>query len=194
MATRKKQFNYMPWVIGLGAAGILGYLFKDQIKALVMPEETTTDDETKDEPAPVIQQVITNGGVISTPVGITKGLSGLGTPKERLNLNQTLKQGDKGQEIAKLQQILNRIAKITRKPMVTEDGDFGQGTLTRLTDLFSSGETNLFKAYAALFAIWNANKNKDLKNWFKKYYEPYLTDKERYQNARTFYFANNNLI
>jgi hypothetical protein len=194
MATRKKQFNYMPWVIGLGAAGILGYLFKDQIKALVMPEETTTDDETKDEPAPVIVNTITNDGVVQTPVGITKGLSGLGTPKERLNLNQTLKQGDKGQEIAKLQQILNRIAKITKKPTVTEDGDFGQGTLTRLQDLFSSGETNLFKAYAALFAIWNANKNKDLKNWFKKYYEPYLTDKERYQNARTFYFANNNLV
>jgi len=184
----------MPWVIGLGAAGILGYLFKDQIKALIMPEETTTDDEQKDEPAPVIVKEITSGGVVNTPVGITKGLSGMGTPKDRLNLNQTLKIGDKGQEIAKLQQILNRIAKITKKPTVTEDGDFGQGTLTRLQDLFSSGETNLFKAYAALFAIWNANKNKDLKNWFKKYYQPYLTDKERYQNARTFYFSNNNLI
>jgi hypothetical protein len=78
--------------------------------------------------------------------------------------------------------------------MVTEDGDFGQGTLTRLNDLFSSGQTNLFKAYAALFAIYNANKNNDLKNWFKKYYEPYLTDKTRYANARSFYFANNDIL
>jgi hypothetical protein len=78
--------------------------------------------------------------------------------------------------------------------LVTEDGDFGQGTLTRLNDLFSSGQTNLFKAYAALFAIYNANKNNDLKNWFKKYYEPYLTDKTRYAHARSFYFANNDIL
>jgi hypothetical protein len=191
MAIRKKKMNYTPLIIGLGAAGVIGYLFRKEIKGYFMPEP---EPEPMPEPNPVIQQVITNGGVISTPVGITKGLSGLGTPKERLNLNQTLKQGDKGQEIAKLQQILNRIAKITRKPMVTEDGDFGQGTLTRLNDLFSSGQTNLFKAYAALFAIYNANKNNDLKNWFKKYYEPYLTDKTRYANARSFYFANNDIL
>ena len=191
MAIRKNKINYTPWIIGLGAAGVIGYLFRKEIKGFIMPEP---EPEPMPEPSPVIQQVITNGGVVSTPVGITKGLSGLGTPKERLNLNQTLKQGDKGQEIAKLQQILNRIAKITRKPMVTEDGDFGQGTLTRLNDLFSSGQTNLFKAYAALFAIYNANKNNDLKNWFKKYYEPYLTDKTRYANARSFYFANNDIL
>jgi hypothetical protein len=191
MAIRKKKMNYTPLLIGLGAAGVIGYLFRKEIKGFIMPEP---EPEPEPTPNPVINNVITNGGVISTPVGITKGLSGLGTPKERLNLNQTLKQGDKGQEIAKLQQILNRIAKITRKPLVTEDGDFGQGTLTRLNDLFSSGQTNLFKAYAALFAIYNANKNNDLKNWFKKYYEPYLTDKTRYANARSFYFANNDIL
>lgn len=193
MAIRKKKINYTPYLIGLGAAGVIGYLFRKEIKNFIMPEPEPMP-EPMPAPNPVIKPVITNGGVISTPVGITKGLSGLGTPKERLNLNQTLKQGDKGQEVAKLQQILNRIAKITRKPMVTEDGDFGQGTLTRLNDLFASGQTNLFKAYAALFAIYNANKNNDLKNWFKKYYEPYLTDKTRYANARSFYFANNDIL
>jgi len=191
MAIRKKKINYTPYLIGLGAAGVIGYLFRKEIKGFIMPEP---EPEPVPTPNPVITNVITNGGVISTNSGITKGLSGLGTPKDRLNLNQTLKQGDKGQEIAKLQQILNRIAKITRKPLVTEDGDFGQGTLTRLTDLFSSGQTNLFKAYAALFAIYNANKNNDLKNWFKKYYQPYLTDKTRYANARSFYFANNEIL
>lgn len=193
MAIRKKKINYTPYLIGLGAAGVIGYLFRKEIKNFIIPEPEPMP-EPMPAPNPVIKPVITNGGVISTPVGITKGLSGLGTPKERLNLNQTLKQGDKGQEVAKLQQILNRIAKITRKPLVTEDGDFGQGTLTRLNDLFSSGQTNLFKAYAALFAIYNANKNNELKNWFKKYYEPYLTDKTRYANARSFYFANNDIL
>lgn len=193
MAIRKNKINYTPYLIGLGAVGVIGYLFRKEIKNFIMPEPEPMP-EPMPEPNSVIKPVITNGGVISTPVGITKGLSGLGTPKERLNLNQTLKQGDKGQEVAKLQQILNRIAKITRKPLVTEDGDFGQGTLTRLNDLFSNGQTNLFKAYAALFAIYNANKNNDLKNWFKKYYEPYLTDKTRYANARSFYFANNDIL
>jgi hypothetical protein len=193
MAIRKKKMNYTPLLIGLGAAGVIGYLFRKEIKGFIMPEPDPEPEPTP-TPTPVITPVITNGGVISTNAGITKGLSGLGTPKDRLNINQTLKQGDKGQEVVKLQQILNRIAKITRKPLVTEDGDFGQGTLTRLTDLFSSGQTNLFKAYAALFAIYNANKNGDLKNWFKKYYEPYLTDKTRYGNARSFYFANNEIL
>jgi len=193
MAIRKKKINYTPLLIGLGAAGVIGYLFRKEIKGFIMPKPEPEPEPTP-TPNPVITPVITNGGVISTNSGITQGLSGLGTPKDRLNLNQTLKQGDKGQEIAKLQQILNRIAKITRKPLVTEDGDFGQGTLTRLTDLFSSGQTNLFKAYAALFAIYNANKNNDLKNWFKKYYQPYLTDKTRYANARSFYFANNEIL
>ena len=193
MATKSKM-NYTPWLIGLGAVGLVGFLFRKEIKNYLMPTPDETTNIPEETPDVVVKEIVTNTGVVSTPVGITKGLSGLGTPKERLNINQTLKQGDLGQEVVKLQQILNRIAKITRKPMVTEDGDFGQGTLTRLTDLFSSGQTNLFKAYAALFAIYNANKNNDLKNWYKKYYLPYLTDETRYANARSFYFANNDIL
>jgi hypothetical protein len=195
MAVKKKKIDYTIWVLGAAAVGLLGYVFKDDIKKLFAPKDDTTNDttdETTEEPVKEI--VVTNGGVITTSGGVTTGLSGMGTPKDRLNLNQNLKKGDKGQEVAKLQQILNRIAKITGSIQVTEDGVFGSGTEARLNKVTGNNKINLYKAYIILFAIWNAKNNKDLNNWFKKYYEPYLNNPERLKNARTFYFANNQLI
>ena len=195
MAVKNKKIDYTIWVMGAAAVGLLGYVFKDDIKKLFAPKDDTsndTTDETTEEPVKEI--VVTNGGVITTSGGVTTGLSGMGTPKDRLNLNQNLKKGDKGQEIAKLQQILNRIAKITGSIQVTEDGVFGSGTEARLNKVTGNNKINLYKAYIILFAIWNAKNNKVLNNWFKKYYEPYLNDPERLKNARTFYFANNQLI
>ena len=194
MATRKK-FNYTPILIGLGAAGVIGYLFRKEIKGFFKPEDTTDEtkkDETTDEPPKEL--VVTNGGVVTTTSGVTTGLSGMGTPKDRLNLDQNLKKGDRGQEVAKLQQILNRIAKITGSIQVAEDGIFGDGTASRLNKVTGQDKINLYKAYLILFAIWNAKNNKDLNNWFKTYYSAYLTDPERLKNARTFYFANNPAI
>jgi hypothetical protein len=194
MATRKK-FNYTPILIGVGAAGVIGYLFRKEIKAFFKPEDTTDEtktDETTDEPPKEL--VVTNGGVVTTTSGVTTGLSGMGTPKDRLNLDQNLKKGDRGQEVAKLQQILNRIAKITGSIQVAEDGVFGDGTASRLNKVTGQDKINLYKAYLILFAIWNAKNNKDLNNWFKNYYSAYLTDSERLKNARTFYFANNQPI
>jgi hypothetical protein len=52
----------------------------------------------------------------------------------------------------------------------------------------------LYKAYLILFAIWNAKNNKDVKNWYKNYYQYYLTQPDRLKNARTYYFANNQPI
>jgi hypothetical protein len=194
MATRKK-FNYTPILIGLGAAGVIGYLFRKEIKAFFKPDDTTDDtktDETTDEPPKEL--VVTNGGVVTTTSGVTTGLSGMGTPKDRLNLDQNLKKGDRGQEVAKLQQILNRIAKITGSIQVSEDGIYGDGTASRLNKVTGQDKINLYKAYLILFAIWNAKNNKDLNNWFKTYYSAYLSDPERLKNARTFYFANNPAI
>ncbi len=194
MATRKK-FNYTPILIGLGAAGVIGYLFRKEIKGFFKPEDATDEtktDETTDEPPKEL--VVTNGGVVTTTSGVTTGLSGMGTPKDRLNLDQNLKKGDRGQEVAKLQQILNRIAKITGSIQVAEDGIFGDGTASRLNKVTGQDKINLYKAYLILFAIWNAKNNKDLNNWFKTYYSAYLTDPERLKNARTFYFANNQPI
>lgn len=185
--------NYTPIVLGVTAVGLLAWAFKDDIKKLFAPKDTTTDDTEQSE-TPVIETIVTNSGVGVSPAGITQGLSGMGTPKDRLNLNQSLKNGDRGQEVAKLQQILNRIAKIYGTQTIAEDGNFGPGTQSKLTKIYGAGSINLFKAYAMLFAIWNANNNKDLKNWNKKYFNPYLTDQTRYANARQFYFANNEMI
>jgi len=190
--------NFTPYILGVGALAAVGFIFKDDIKKLFKKS-----DETLPEPTPEITQTPAidgggnsgggGGGGISM-VGITPGLSGMGTPKDRLNLNQILKKGDRGQEVAKLQQILSRAAKLYKLATIAEDGVFGQGTEGKLTQIYGAPTINLFKAYAMLFAIWNAQQNNDSKNWYKKYFEPYLTDAERYRNARSFYFAKNQIL
>ena len=189
----KKKINYTPYIVGLGALAVVGFIFKDDIKKLFVKEEDTTGVPDLDL-TPVINTVVTPAGVVTKTQDITKGLSGIGTPKDRLNLNQTLRPGDTGQEVAKLQQILNRIAKIYGTATIKESGTFDTGTESKLTKIYGAPNINLFKAYTMLFAIWNAKNNKDLKNWYKKYFEPYLTDQTRYQNARKYYFANNEIL
>jgi hypothetical protein len=192
MATKK--LNYTPILIGLGAAGVIGYLFRKEIKGFFKPDDTdeTQTDETTTEPVKEI--VVTNSGVTTTTSGVTTGLSGMGTPKDRLNFDQKLKKGDRGQEVAKLQQILNRIAKITGSIQIKEDGIFGTGTESRLNKVTGNNSINLYKAYLILFAIWNAKNQKDVKNWYKNYYQYYLTQPDRLKNARTYYFAKNQPI
>ena len=192
MATKK--LNYTPILIGLGAAGVIGYLFRKEIKGFLKPDDTddTQTDETTNEP--VKELVVTNSGVTTTTSGVTTGLSGMGTPKDRLNFDQKLKKGDRGQEVAKLQQILNRIAKITGSIQIKEDGIFGTGTESRLNKVTGNNSINLYKAYLILFAIWNAKNQKDVKNWYKNYYQYYLTQPDRLKNARTYYFAQNQPI
>ena len=192
MATKK--LNYTPILIGLGAAGVIGYLFRKEIKSFFKPDDTdeTQTDETTTEPVKEI--VVTNSGVTTTTSGVTTGLSGMGTPKDRLNFDQKLKKGDRGQEVAKLQQILNRIAKITGSIQIKEDGIFGTGTESRLNKVTGNNSINLYKAYLILFAIWNAKNQKDVKNWYKNYYQYYLTQPDRLKNARTYYFAKNQPI
>ena len=192
MATKK--LNYTPILIGLGAAGVIGYLFRKEIKGFFKPDDTdeTQTDETTTEPVKEI--VVTNSGVTTTTSGVTTGLSGMGTPKDRLNFDQKLKKGDRGQEVAKLQQILNRIAKITGSIQIKEDGIFGTGAESRLNKVTGNNSINLYKAYLILFAIWNAKNQKDVKNWYKNYYQYYLTQPDRLKNARTYYFAKNQPI
>jgi len=186
----KKKINYTPYILGVGALAAVGFIFKDDIKKLFVKDEPLPEPE----PTPVINTIVTPAGVTTQTKNVTQGLSGIGTPKDRLNLNQNLKPGDIGQEVVKLQQILNRIAKIYGTATIKEDGNFGSGTESKLTKIYGAPNINLFKAYTMLFAIWNAKNNKDLKNWNKKYFEPYLSDQTRYANARKFYFANNEIL
>ena len=187
----KKKINYTPYIVGIGALAAVGFLFKDDIKKLFVKEEDTMPEP---DVTPVINTVVTPSGLVTQTKNVTQGLSGIGTPKDQLNFNQTLTPGNRGQEVAKLQQILNRIAKIYGTAKIKEDGIFGAGTESKLTKIYGAPNINLFKAYSMLFAIWNAKNNKDLKNWYKKYFEPYLTDQTRYQNARKYYFANNQIL
>jgi hypothetical protein len=197
----KKKMNYTPYILGVGALAAVGFIFKDDIKKLFKKNEDLEPviDENLNT-SPGIGSGVKNepnrgggGGGISM-VGITPGLSGMGTPKDRLNLNQILKKGDRGQEVAKLQQILSRAAKLYKLATISEDGVFGQGTEGKLSQIYGAPTINLFKAYAMLFAIWNAQNNNDSKNWYKKYFEPYLTDAERYRKAREFYFNKNEIL
>jgi hypothetical protein len=198
----KKKMNYTPYILGVGALAAVGFIFKDDIKKLFKKSEDTEPviDENLNT-SPGIGSGVKNepnrggggGGGINI-VGITKGLSGMGTPKDRLNLNQILKQGDNGQEVAKLQQILNRCAKLYKLATIKETGNFGVETESKLTKIYGAPTINLFKAYAMLFAIYNAQKNNDSKNWYKKYFEPYLEDAVRYRNARSYYFDKNQIL
>ena len=196
MAIRKKKIDYTPYLIGLGAAGVIGYLFRKEIKNLITggPNQDFIPDENIVNPPVVIENIVTPGGNVAVKSQITKGLSPLGTPKDRLNFDQKLKKGDRGQEVAKLQQILNRIAKITGSIQIKEDGIFGTGTESRLNKVTGNNSINLYKAYLILFAIWNAKNQKDVKNWYKNYYQYYLTQPDRLKNARTYYFAKNQPI
>ena len=187
--------NYTPYYILAGAAAA-AFIFRKDIKKLFSKDEEILPGQNPDGTplvAPTVEQkVITTNGVETIQAPITKKLSALGTPKSKLNFDIYLSKGDKGQEVAKLQQILNAISKITGKPKIETDGIFGSGTEARLSSTFGNiSKINLFKMYAALFAVYAANKNKKLKNWFSDFYKPYLTDRTRYKNARTLYFQNN---
>lgn len=189
-----KKTNYTPYLIGAGALGLMAYLFRDDIKTLFKRSNVpTNDEEFKPVTTTVTEEIVTPKGIETVQKPITKGLNPLGTPKEKLNLDKELQPGMYGQEVAKLQQILNRIAKITGKPLITEDGIFGDGTSTRLTSMFKTGSTNLFKAYNALFAIYAASQGKALKKWFDVY-QTYLSSPQLRQAGRNQYFKSNKAI
>ena len=189
---KKKKVDYTIWLLGAAAVGLLGFVFKDDIKNIFKKSEPEPDPEPI--PGPIPTPIITNGGVIPAVSTTTQGLSPLGTPKDSLNLSIALKQGDKGQEIAKLQQILNRISKITGKAKVKEDGIFGDGTRSRLAQMFGNiSNINLYKMYVALFAIYAADKGKQAKKWFDVY-QTFLASDQLRNAARAEYFKNNTIL
>ena len=176
MATQrtKKKNNTIYYLLGAGAlAGGLYFLYP-KIKAYFTKEEEPTPLPDPSDPTnQVIANVITPGGVQPVAKTITPGLSPLGTPREQLNFDQRFNFGDRGQEIAKTQQILNRIAEITKKPKIQEDGSYGPGTQARLSQTFKdTSKLNLYKMYASLYAIWYRNAD-------RKWWEVYETSIEQ---------------
>jgi hypothetical protein len=196
---KKKKINYAPIVLGVGALAAVGFIFKDDIKGLFKKND---EPEPFIDPNPTPTPVINNGGgggggAVSS--GITAGFNPIGTAKDKLNINQYFKFGNKGQEVAKMQQILNRIASITKKaPQITEDGSYGIGTETRLKQLFTDiDQINLYKMYAALFAIYQMKKFEGKGNFKSDWiigYKDILSKPSQYAAYRKQYFDSNNPI
>lgn len=197
MAT-KKNMNYLPYILGLVAVGGAAYYYREDLKRILGFKPKVDDQLNTFQPAPVVvnapavtPQVDINAGVIAAP---KKTLSPLGTKKDLLLMGENLELGDKGQEVAKLQQILNAIAEINRTTKIKENGNFDVGTQAKLNKVFGKGAITLREAYLMLYAYWNASQNNDVKNWYKNYFTYYLTQPERLNEARKRYFANNKLI
>jgi len=194
----KKKPNYLPVIIGLAAAGAAVYLFREPLMNLFAPKntnDTNSENPPKDSvvvAAPVTEPVVdVNAGLLPAA---KKSLSPLGTTKENLLMDQKLELNDKGAEVAKLQQIFNRIAKLNKSQEIKEDGNFGVGTQAKLKNTIGGSSISLREAYYALFAYWNAVKVGKTKDWFKYFYLPYFTDNARLKVARENYFKNNTVI
>jgi hypothetical protein len=189
---KKKKIDYTPYIIGAGALGILAYAFKDDIKNLFKKE--SLPEEQPETPNVMIENVVTPSGITPIVAQITPGFNKIGTPKDQLNFDQYYKFGDKGQEVAKMQQILNRIAEITKKPKIKEDGIYGQGTQARLSQMFKdTSKINLYKMYAALFAIYTVITDKIKTDWTLDY-DTILKDPQNYALWKSSYFRNNKPI
>lgn len=190
----KKKANYTPYII-LAAAGIAGFVFRKQIGNILgfnKKQDGYPPDELIDVviPEPTPTPTIKPSDVLSAP----KVLSPIGTPKEKLQMDTKLELGDKGQEVAKLQQILNRISVLNNSQKISEDGSFGVGTQSKLKNTIGGSTITLREAYYALYAYWNARNVGKTKDWYKYFYKPYFTDKTRLDQARKNYFAKNPAI
>lgn len=189
---KTKKMNYLPYVLAAAGAGAIWYFRKDIGSFLGLTKKT---EEIVDEVKDTIPEITTT--VVNNLPGSTadvKTLSPLGTPKDKLQFDTELSLGDKGQEVAKLQQILNRIAGIYGTQKIAEDGVMGVGTQSKLNKIFGKSTISVRKAYYLLFAIWNATQNKEQKKWFDKYYKFYLTQPDRVTVARNNYFKKNPVI
>jgi len=181
--------NKLPIIIGLGALA-LGFVFRKKIAQLFTPQ-TNLPILPNDENINMVSIPVPKD---NKPNKVEKILSPIGTTKDNLNFSIPLSINDKGAEVLKLQQILNRISVLNNSQKITEDGKFGIGTQTKLSKIFGKSLITLRNAYTMLFAIYAAKRNKEQKNWFDKYYQMYLIQPERLKNARKLYFDNNSSI
>ena len=187
----------MPYVIAAGGLGLIFYFRKDIASFLglgkKLPNRVVEKEPELEIPAEVSKEPVVTIPA-QTQTQTVKTLSPIGTPKENLQFDTVLSLEDKGQEVAKLQQILNRIAKIYGTQSIPDNGIFDISTQSKLNKIFGKSTISVREAYYMLFAIWNATENKEQKKWFNKYYKFYLTQPDRVKVARINYFNKNQLI
>lgn len=152
---------------------------KSEFDKYPTPDKQREDLGKITQPNPVITEQIseTISPVISEviKIPISPGLSEIGTKKDDLKMAVKLYKGLNGQEVAKLQQILNRINSdyyLGKYKSVPESGLFDELTLKLLMSITNAKSIDLFSAYTILYGysreLWNKGQGLDFSNQFKK--------------------------
>lgn len=147
---------------------------KSEFEQYPEPDKQREDLNKMTESNPVVNQT-TPATATEVKIPISPGLSKLGTKKDDLNLSIKLYKGLNGQEVAKLQQILNRINSdyyLGKYKSVTESGLFDESTLKLLMSITNAKSIDLFSAYTILYGysreLWNKGQSLDFSNELKK--------------------------
>ena len=126
----------------------------------------------------------TDGG--STDKGSTDGGSGstekytkkasiwspIGTAPDKLNVNEPIVYGAKGEEVVQLQTFINFILKASKKPTIPVDGDFGKTTWNAVRPYQSQAKSLMFWA-----------------NYTKGFFEGMKDEAEKQQFLKKFEFG-----
>jgi len=150
MATRKKPLNKTNLVLLGLATALIGtyFLAGDKIKAYFKGDQgDDVDQQPLIDTTPVVQPSIPGGG--------TQPPKAMPEDEKKLNIYKKLKKGVKGDEVFKLQVILNDILQAFREngqsdQLIKQDGDFGAGTEKALIRINGTNSPYYKKGYTTL--------------------------------------------
>jgi len=138
---------------------------REELSKITQPNPVVSNQE--ETPQTVTAEVV--------KIPISPGLSKLGTKKDDLELGVKLYKGLNGQEVSKLQQILNRINSdyyLGKYVSVKETGLFDESTLKLLMSITNAKSIDLFTAYTILYGyskeLWDKGQGLDFSNTLKK--------------------------
>jgi hypothetical protein len=150
MATRKKPLNKTNLVLLGLATALIGtyFLAGDKIKAYFKGDKGDDVDQTPlIDQTPVVQPSLPGGG--------TQPPKAMPEDEKKLNIYKKLKKGVKGDEVFKMQVILNDILQTFREngqkdQLIKQDGDFGAGTEGALIRVNGKNSPYYKKGYTTL--------------------------------------------
>jgi len=150
MATRKKPLNKTNLVLLGLATALIGtyFLAGDKIKAYFKGDQGDDVDQTPLIDTTPVNPPTNQGGGTQTPKVIV-------ADEKKLNIYKKLKKGVKGDEVFKLQVILNDILQAFREngqsdQLIKQDGDFGAGTEKALIRINGTNSPYYKKGYTTL--------------------------------------------
>jgi hypothetical protein len=150
MATRKKPVNKTNLVLLGLATAIIGtyFLAGDKIISYFKGDKgDDVDQQPLIDTTPVVQP--------SLPGGAAQPPKAMPEDEKKLNIYKKLKKGVKGDEVFKLQVILNDILQAFREngqsdQLIKQDGDFGAGTEKALIRINGTNSPYYKKGYTTL--------------------------------------------